>query len=168
MSTSTLALKQKAVEWLKLNRDKIIEEQTHILFEVLRANGKPVPAHRRRHIITILIHSLISRMEGKSTQTETIQEIAEQMISVGVNLPCMVVIIDSLRNIVVWRANHDLTMSADLNRYLTEKVDYFSQLAKANAAAVMVQAQGQQYLGRVPLPNPVQSIDLPLPNRVVL
>jgi hypothetical protein len=131
--------------WLVENRDRIIEEQKRILFELWNDEAEPMIAQRRRRLATFATDGLITRLQTHTSQVGIIEDSVRQMLYVEPNLQRIVTVLDVLKLVVVNFAREAFAEQPEHVYYLSQKTDYFCQLAKANAATALVQKESEQF-----------------------
>jgi hypothetical protein len=131
--------------WLVENRDRIIEEQKRILFELWNEEMEPGVAARRRRLATIATDGLITRLQTHTSQVGVIEDSVRQLLQTEASLQRIVTVLDILKVVVITFAREEFEEQPEHLYYLSQKTDYFCQVAKANAAAAAVQKESEQF-----------------------
>jgi hypothetical protein len=131
--------------WLVENRDRIIEEQKRILFELWNEEMEPMVAQRRRRLATIATDGLIARLQTNTSQVGVIEDSVRQLLQTESSLQRVVTVLDALKVVVINFAREEFGVLSEHLEYLNQKTDYFCQVVKANVAAATVQKESEQF-----------------------
>ena len=139
MITTQVQLVRQGVEWLKANRDDLLEAMTDGMIEVARSFTYTRTDQEWRQVAMNYFGTLLKRLEETTYPHEEVKTAFVRFLRSGTQAQSFLDATSNFSKIIIARAHQALAAQPEVRDALSSKIDYVTNLLKASVGAAMIE-----------------------------
>ncbi len=145
-STTNQELARLGLEWLKPQRDKLVERYNSKLTQLtISVSTSPGSAKilnlQLERLASLQVDGMIRRLEGNPFLAEELKNVISQILEQGIGMEDLIRAADELFTILAVKIEHETTLPPQVAEVFLKKVEYIIHLIKSTIGAAIIYYQ---------------------------